>query len=65
MSSNQRAQVPGYGGYVPGKNSENKFGATYARVSTGSYPTPSGSFLTTNIANNSFIQQQHSQVRIK
>lgn len=59
--SNQRAQVPGYCGYIPGKNSENKFGSTFAQVSKGSYPTQTPAFLTTNIAANSFIQQQHAQ----
>ena len=50
--TNQRAQVPGYSGYIPGKNSENKFGATFAEVSKDSYPTQKESFLTTNFANN-------------
>lgn len=50
--TNQRAQVPGYCGYIPGKNSENKFGATFAEVSKDSYPTQQQSFLTTNFANN-------------
>ena len=59
--SNHRAQVPGYCGYIPGKYSENKFGATFAEVSKGSYPTQQESFLTTNIANNTFIQQQHPE----
>ncbi len=59
MSINSRAQVPGYCGYIPGKASENKFGATFAKVTSNSYPTPPHSFLTTNAANNSFIQQQH------
>lgn len=61
MSVNERAQVPGYCGYIPGKYSENKFGATFAQVSKGSYPTQKDSFLTTNIANNTFIQQQHAE----
>lgn len=60
MSINNRAQVPGYCGFIPGKASENKFGGTFAKVTSGSYPTPPQSFLTTNIANNSFIQQQHA-----
>lgn len=62
MSVNSRAQIPGYAGFIPGKNSENKFGATFAKVSTGSYPVHQQSFLTTNLANNCVIQQQHSQV---
>lgn len=62
MSINNRAQVPGYCGYIPGKNSENKFGATFAQVTKDSYPTPAHSFLTTNIANNEFIQKQHADV---
>lgn len=61
---NNRAQVPGYCGYIPGKSSENKFGATFAQVTKGSYPTPEHSFLTTNIANNEFIQKQHTNVHI-
>jgi hypothetical protein len=52
MSINNRAQVPGYCGYIPGKYSENKFGATFAHVTKDSYPTQPQSFLTTNIANN-------------
>ena len=62
MSINNRAQVPGYCGYIPGKNSQNKFGATFAQVTKNSYPTQPESFLTTNIANNQFIQKQHSEV---
>lgn len=50
--NNHRAQVPGYCGYIPGKYSENKFGATFAQVTKDSYPTQPESFLTTNIANN-------------
>lgn len=57
---NQRAQVPGYCGYIPGKNSENKFGSTFGQVTKGSYQTQSDAFLTTNISNNSFIQKQHT-----
>lgn len=64
MSINSRAQIPGYAGFIPGKSSENKFGATFAQVSTGSYPIHPQSFLTTNIANNSFIQQQHTEVKV-
>lgn len=40
MSINNRAQVPGYCGFIPGKASENKFGGTFAKVTSGSYPTP-------------------------
>lgn len=57
---NPRAQVPGYCGYIPGKNSENKFGSTFGHLTKDSYPTQEPSFLTTNIRNNEFIQQQHT-----
>jgi hypothetical protein len=36
---NSRAQVPGYCGYIPGKNSENKFGSTFGQVTKESYPS--------------------------
>lgn len=36
---NHRAQVPGYCGYIPGKNSENKFGRTFGEISKDSMPT--------------------------
>ena len=58
----QRAHVPGYCGYIPGKDSENKFGTTYGQVTKGSYPTQNDSYLTTNISNNTFIQKQYSGV---
>ena len=57
--SNPRAQVPGYCGYIPGKNSENKFGGTFGQITKGAYPTQKESFLTTNIGNNTHIQQQY------
>lgn len=57
---NKRAQVPGYCGYIPGKNSENKFGSTFGQVTQGSYSAQQESFLTTNVHNNTFIQQQYS-----
>ena len=57
---NPRAQVPGYCGYIPGKNSENKFGTTFGQVTKGSYPSQQESFLTTNLNNNQFIQQQYT-----
>jgi hypothetical protein len=60
MSINSRAQVPGYSGYIPGKISANRFGATFAQISSGAYPDHPQSFMTTNIANNSFIKQQHA-----
>jgi hypothetical protein len=56
---NHRALVPGYCGFIPGKNSENKFGSTFGQITQGSYQTQSDSFLTTNISNNIFIQKQH------
>ena len=58
--TNQRAQVPGYCGYIPGKNSENKFGSTFGSVTKGCLNTQNDAFLTTNIKNNAFIQQQYS-----
>lgn len=57
---NSRAQVPGYCGYIPGKNSENKFGSTFGHITKDAYSTQQDAFLTTNIHNNSFIQQQHA-----
>ncbi len=57
---NARAQVPGYCGYIPGKNSENKFGSTFGQLTKNSYQTQTDAFLTTNIHNNTFIQQQYS-----
>ena len=57
---NPRAQVPGYCGYIPGKNSENKFGNTFGSVTKGSYHTQPVAFLTTNINTNSFIQEQYT-----
>ena len=56
---NPRAQVPGYCGYIPGKNSENKFGSTFGEVTKNSYGTQPEAFLTTNIHNNGFIQKQY------
>jgi hypothetical protein len=35
---NNRAQVPGYCGYIPGKSSENKFGATFRPGNKGFIP---------------------------
>jgi hypothetical protein len=58
---NNRAQVPGYCGYIPGKNSENKFGSTFGQITKGAYSTQQEAFLTTNIQNNEFIKQQYSQ----
>lgn len=58
--NNPRAQVPGYCGYIPGKNSENKFGSTFGQVTKGAYSTQQDAFLTTNITNNAFIQQQYT-----
>jgi len=58
--TNPRAQVPGYCGYIPGKNSENKFGSTFGQVTKGAYTAQQDAFLTTNIKNNTFIQQQYS-----
>lgn len=58
--SNPRAQVPGYCGYIPGKNSENKFGSTFGHITKDSYPTQPEAFLTTNASNNTFIQQQYT-----
>lgn len=57
---NPRAQIPGYCGYIPGKNSENKFGSTFGHITKDSYPTQNPSFITTNINNNAFIQKQYS-----
>lgn len=57
---NNRAQVPGYCGYIPGKNSQNKFGTTFGHVTKGSYTTQHDAFLTTNIHNNEFIQKQYT-----
>ena len=59
--ANQRAQVPGYCGYIPGKDSENKFGSTFGHITKGSYQTQVDSYLTTNLTNNTFIQKQHSK----
>ena len=56
---NPRAQVPGYCGYIPGKNSENKFGTTFGETTKNSYGTQPQAFLTTNIHNNEFIKNQH------
>ena len=64
MTTNTRAQIPGYCGYIPGKYSENKFGSTFGQVTKGSYGTQGEAFLTTNIANNTFIQRQHEDVRL-
>jgi hypothetical protein len=58
--SNPRAQVPGYCGYIPGKDSENKFGSTFGHITKDSYQSQKDAFLTTNMGNNTFIQKQYS-----
>jgi hypothetical protein len=61
MSTNPRAQVPGYCGFIPGKNAENKFGASFGHITKGAYTTNKDAFLTTNISNNEFIKKQHPE----
>lgn len=51
-SQNSRAQVPGYCGFIPGKNAQNKFGASFGHLTKGAYKTNNDAFLTTNISNN-------------
>lgn len=60
-ATNPRAQVPGYCGFIPGKNAENKFGASFGHITKGAYETNRDAFLTTNISNNEFIQKQYPQ----
>lgn len=59
MATNQRAQIPGYCGYVPGKYSENRFGGTFSQMTKGSYDPKNDEFLTTNISNNTNIKSQY------
>ncbi len=60
-ASNPRAQIPGYSGYIPGKDSQNKFGASFGHLTKGAYDNHKEAFLTTNVSTNSFIQKQYPE----